>query len=240
METDALSDMRSAVLGRTGGRTSVIQTAKPGTENIVGNRPGEPGYSSRVPPPDEPGLGAEFIIDPLTKQMIAVSPEDRAAIVEMTSMAPVSPTATPRTQAGPRPTQRIVVSFGPQPGRWVIGIEEAPDWDMEFSLVVNEASVQDLLPILRKLARIKDLTGGRLPPEHRNVPSLGDIDEYFRAKDPEAAPAGDGACEAGSPEAAEGGIPFRRGRGRGASDGLSSFGADPLRADWAGGDQGES
>jgi hypothetical protein len=57
------------------------------------------------------------------------------------------------------PAARLVVSFGRDPGKVVISIETAPDWEIETSRAVSEEALREFWPILRQLTKIRNLTG---------------------------------------------------------------------------------
>lgn len=58
-----------------------------------------------------------------------------------------------------RPRQRIMLSWGPRPEVLVIGLEVAPDWDIEESWEISRSAAREVLPILNALTKVKDLTG---------------------------------------------------------------------------------
>lgn len=103
--------------------------------------PSDPGYKSRMPPPAPDPIG--------TPAPEAPSAMTTQQIVEVTASLEPSPAR-----------QRVFISFGPEAGKVVLGVEEAPDWESDFSTVVSAAALREMLPLLRKITKIKDLTGG--------------------------------------------------------------------------------
>ena len=99
-------------------------------------RPGDPGYAGRIPPPADDGLSKT-----------APVPQTVDAVQQALNPSPVS--------------QRLVISFGPRIGKVVLGIEVAPSWDIDESFIVSAAAVREMLPLLRGIIKIKDMTGGQ-------------------------------------------------------------------------------
>lgn len=56
----------------------------------------------------------------------------------------------------------VILSFGPKEGEVIVSVEEAPEWDVVASARVEARTVCGLLPVLRSLAKVRDLTGGYL------------------------------------------------------------------------------
>lgn len=107
-------------------------------------RPGTPGFNKFIPAPAP---------DPEEKPVAAPAPPQ-----PINGIVPMAAEAAPdRTMH-----QRMVISFGPSPETLVVGIETYPDWDVQESYTVPRQSLRDMLPILKELVRIKNLTGGRL------------------------------------------------------------------------------
>lgn len=111
--------------------------------------PADPGYRERIPPPGQDGQEA-------TATALIVATQAKQEI-------PMETATSGHVQVAEK---RILVTFGPEPGTVVVGVEVAPDWEMEEdSVIVPLGSVVDLLPILSQLARVKNMTGRRL--EHQ-------------------------------------------------------------------------
>ncbi len=76
---------------------------------------------------------------------------------------------TPPTAPAPAPPKgdaRIVVSFGRnfnETGEVIVGLERAPDWDIEVTVRTNLDALRTVLPLFKALARLKDLTGELTP-----------------------------------------------------------------------------
>jgi hypothetical protein len=116
-------------------------------------RPGDPGYQTRIPPAAP---------DPVAEQtsLLVVQHAQRHPLEE-------APTHTNGSITVAVAEKRILVTFGPQPGTVVVGVEVAPDWEMETdSVTVNLESVVDLMPVLVQLARVKNMTGRKLERAH--------------------------------------------------------------------------
>ncbi len=120
------------------------------------------------------------------------------------------------------PAQRVVIAWGPNQDTLVVGLETAPDWELEFSGQVAGAAVVAMLPLIARLARVKDLTGldllGRFrapPPIVMEVPTHDEPELQPR----EGQPAADVVPDGGYPDAVPGNgrpepMPTSRKRGR--------------------------
>lgn len=97
--------------------------------------PGEPGYLDRIPPPDGVSVVGPEPADLHGPGQDSGSKDRRPA------------------------TMRIVLSFGRKDDQVIVGIEQAPDWDIVSSRAISEDAVKAFLPILRRLVKVKDLTG---------------------------------------------------------------------------------
>lgn len=85
-------------------------------------------------------------------------PEDASPVPDLAMMT----TATPATAPVSTQDMRVLVSFGPESGQIIVAIEHAPHWDVAEgeAWVIPVGSFADILPILRALTRVKDMTGG--------------------------------------------------------------------------------
>lgn len=96
--------------------------------------PQAPDYRSRLPPPD---------------------PDPPAA-----ATPPVPPPVTVTTSgAAPTGDKRVVITYGPYGQVYMVGLEVAPDWDVERVYQVGRSTLEEMLPLVRQLAKVKDLTG---------------------------------------------------------------------------------
>lgn len=105
-------------------------------------RPNQPGWKDKIPPPEPDGISAQ---PPPSPAVVAADPVAEVA---------AAPLAV---------RHRIVVGFGPREGMFIVAVEEAPEWDVITSVRADRDEVIALLPILRTLAKVKDMTGGDLP-----------------------------------------------------------------------------
>jgi hypothetical protein len=112
--------------------------AQAGLPNPVDPR--SPEYLRRMQPPD-PDAGVQVLQETLAGVMSVGAPV----------AAPASTSDV-----------RAVLSYGPQAGKLVIALERAPDWDVAEgeAWIVSAQALGALLPILKKVTRVKDLTGG--------------------------------------------------------------------------------
>lgn len=103
-------------------------------------RPGDPGWNKLIPPPepDEALLAA-------------------AAALEAAPTKAVDPPNAVQVQM----RRHIVVSYGPTAGSLIVSVKEQ-DWTISASAKVPKSALGALLPVLRALAPIADLTAGGL------------------------------------------------------------------------------
>lgn len=104
---------------------------------IMPVRPGDEGYLARIPPPAN---------DFLHEQAAG------AATLEVVTGA-----LMPASEQ-----KRLTVSFSRKPGMVILGIEVAPDWDLETTVTVSIAAFKEMYAVLEKLVKIKDNTGGEV------------------------------------------------------------------------------
>lgn len=113
-------------------------------------RPNDP----RIPPPDGPP-------EPPTPDDDAIDAAINKVTAEMRAGRPVENivgAAKPALAA----SRRITISYGPEPEKLVLVVEEAPEWDVldDGSFLVSVAAVKELLPILRHVVKVKSLVPG--------------------------------------------------------------------------------
>ncbi len=132
-----------------------IQPINPQVASHVGARlspirPGDPGYRNRipkpapdtfnnVPPPQEHPHPAQ--------EIVAATMPDPPQFHSVTGMHPSA-------------DRRLTISFSRKPGKIVVNIETAPDWDIEQSFTVSVSSLREMWPLLERVIKVKDLTGG--------------------------------------------------------------------------------
>lgn len=139
---DPLQFMREQV-GIVPGRAAPLLDPDAQPSNIgLPIHPGDAGYRKRIPPP-----GSDASNPPTEATPRLVLPEG------------VQPSANPVVPS-PVAQQRVVVSFGPKEGQVIVGVETYPDWDMEESFMVSAGALREMLPIIKTLTKLKDLTGG--------------------------------------------------------------------------------
>ncbi len=113
--------------------------------------PNDPGFKSKLPPPAQLGDGTDDNPQPLPGEGVVRLPG---------ASTPVAPVNGFSTTANAAPTgSRIVISYGRRPGMLVAAVERAPNWDIERSYGISEEALLEVLPLLKELAKIKDLTG---------------------------------------------------------------------------------
>ena len=136
-----------------------------------------------------------------------------------------SPAPSPVAPAGvaERPPYRWLITYGPNDGWLMVGLEKAPDWDLAGMQMVQQPSVKQLIKLLRQVGTVKDMTG--LFPEEvqgavgtegvRGAAPGAASPAGGPAEDPEPAPAnGSGDAPPGAADAAvRAGGPAARSRG---------------------------
>jgi hypothetical protein len=55
---------------------------------------------------------------------------------------------------------RLTISFSRKPGKVVLSIEDAPNWDIAESFTMTAGALREMFPLLKAIIAIKDLTGG--------------------------------------------------------------------------------
>lgn len=100
------------------------------------------GYDDRMPPPDP---------DPLS-----------AATDSGLVMPNGAPAASTGNAVTPSPDKRVCIGFGPQPGALLLSLERGPDWEVNDgeAWMLPIGTVRQMMPILRAVVRVKDMTGG--------------------------------------------------------------------------------
>jgi hypothetical protein len=99
-----------------------------------------------------PGPSALGVLDMLGAQKPAPDAPPQSVPVEAAGV--VAPPAA-STQA----TKRVLISWGPTPGVLMVGIEIAPDWEIEDSWQISADALREMRPILEAVVKVKDLTG---------------------------------------------------------------------------------
>lgn len=130
-------------------RTSGIKTSVAGIDvdfSSIPMRPDHPGWREKIPPP-EPDVSPKAEADDREKKTRRRQKrlKGREAMVY---------------EANSKRT--VILSFGPKEGEVIVSVEEAPEWDVVASARVEARTVCGLLPVLRSLAKVRDLTGGYL------------------------------------------------------------------------------
>lgn len=105
--------------------------------------PADLGYKARIPP----GAPDPAPTVPVGVQVTAPVPQVTPPVPQVTAPAP--------------PAQRLAIMFGRGEGMYSVAVEVAPDWDFDGRpMQVPGEALRALYPILEKMVRIKDQTGG--------------------------------------------------------------------------------
>lgn len=129
-------------------------------------RPDSPGYPQMMQAPEADATTADAL-DGWTPDAVALPPPDLA--MQPTPSAGVPPAPAPGAQ-----DLRAVLSFGPQGGLLVVSLERAATgWDVadDETWQIPTDAVAAVLPLLRKVMRVKDLTGGSWRGLHAVAPA---------------------------------------------------------------------
>lgn len=115
------------------------------------------------------GIQAELVgvrLDPsrgYDGRMPAPDPDPQSAQSES---GLVMPNGTPATSTGnpvtPSTDKRVCIGFGPQTGQLLLTLERGPDWEVNDgeAWMLPVGTVRQMMPILRAVVRVKDMTGG--------------------------------------------------------------------------------
>lgn len=122
-------------------------------------RPGDPGYKQRMPAPAPDPQPAQMRV----LEALAPSPTNGNAGNHSITVPDDNASGAPVTGWTAPAQQRVVVSWGKDSDTVVVGIEVAPDWEMEDDpIVVPLDALTAMMPILRGLVKVKNLTGTKL------------------------------------------------------------------------------
>lgn len=144
VDVDPLSDIRAAAA-----QARNRPATPPGAAQVLpGSLPGQPGYTSRIPPPDGPAIGE-----------VADNPVPYAMDV------PAIPVPIPQIgslMAGAPPPRRVVVYCG-RGEDFIVSVEESQDDDALFSKRYSLETLMPILDVVRALGiKVIDRTGGEL------------------------------------------------------------------------------
>lgn len=114
--------------------------------------PADPRWRSLIPPPDPHPAD----MSPPTPAGASGDRSEPAG--DSSEHSEPSGGSVSRDRTGER---RILLTYGPTGDTLVVGIETPPDWELEFCVEVSAAAVREMLPVLQRLARIKNMTGVR-------------------------------------------------------------------------------
>ena len=103
-------------------------------------RPGMPGYETRLPPPED--------------EIIAQSLDGGEVFATQAPIASLLPHTFVDSDA------RVLIAYGPQAGTLILSVESGVDREIAASAKIARGALKALLPVLRQLAPVRDLTGG--------------------------------------------------------------------------------
>lgn len=115
------------------------------------------------------GIQAELIgvrLDPTRGYDGRMPAPDPDPISAATDTGLVMPNGAPAASAGnsvtPSGDKRVCIGFGPQTGVLLLSLERGPDWEVNDgeAWMLPIGTVRQMMPILRAVVRVKDLTGG--------------------------------------------------------------------------------
>lgn len=115
------------------------------------------------------GIQAELVgvrLDPsrgYDGRMPAPDPDPVAAASESGLVMPNgAPAASTSNSVTPSSDKRVCIGFGPQTGQLLLSLERGPDWEVNDgeAWMLPVGTVRQMMPILRAVVRVKDMTGG--------------------------------------------------------------------------------
>lgn len=116
---------------------------------IPGSLPGQPGYASKIPPPDGPAIGE------VPDAPIAYSVDGQAA--------PLPYPTYGQPQAGPISLARRVMIYCGRGEDYVVSVEESAEDEALYSKRYSLSELMPILEVVRALgAKVVDRTGGEL------------------------------------------------------------------------------
>lgn len=136
-----------------GARSIPLNRVLEGVGDIVMG-PGDPGWTSKVPPPDKDGSTADAL------DVLKQAAEAAAAAAPVQEAAPIAAPAT----------KRVAIYCG-RGDQFVVAVEEAPDWDVVKSWKHDGPTAVVIQKVLLVLGvKVQDKTGGELD-ELRRYPT---------------------------------------------------------------------
>lgn len=118
--------------------------------------PADPRWREKIPPPEPDGT-------------------QRAAPAAAPMIAPAAP-SVPAGSGG----KRLSITFGPGRGTVMVAVESPPDWDADEVYELPVKSLAEVMPLLRHVVKVKDLTGRfraptpKQPAYEADLPLAGD------------------------------------------------------------------
>jgi hypothetical protein len=118
----------------------------------------------------------------LAKQVldIPMTPDHPDWAMRVPKPANIDPPPVEAQPVAPSPTvggkKRLVISYGPRAGEYVMAVEEAPEWDfVDAPKVVSKGAIVEMMPILAQLGvKIRNLTPERFKDVGQSISQSND------------------------------------------------------------------